>query len=163
MERNRAKRRKCSYHIETSQPVVSAWWEHCSFMGKDTNMMSASLASSWCIHGNCEQVSSVIFFFNSVIVYLLGFSFYEKWFLLAFVVATKTNLVLSKMVVCRPIGFLKEFSVIVDMTSISLNPLRANPTKWSNTLKQFVRDLPKNCLSVFDHFVGLAHIELKIL
>ena len=37
-----------------------------------------------------------------------------------------------------------------------LNPLSANPTKWSNTLKQFVGKLPKNCLSVFDHFVGLA-------
>ena len=29
-------------------------------------------------------------------------------------------------------------------------------TKWSNTLKQFVGNLPTNCLSVFDHFVGLA-------
>ena len=37
-----------------------------------------------------------------------------------------------------------------------LNLLSANPTKWSNTLKQFVGKLPKNCLSVFDHFVGLA-------
>ena len=36
-----------------------------------------------------------------------------------------------------------------------LNPLSANPTKWSNTLKQFVGNLP-NCLSVFDHFVILA-------
>ena len=37
----------------------------------------------------------------------------------------------------------------------ALNPLSANPTKWSNTLKQFVGKLPTNCLSVFDHFVGL--------
>ena len=37
-----------------------------------------------------------------------------------------------------------------------LNPLSTNPTKWSNTLKQFVSNLPKNCLSVFDHFVKLA-------
>ena len=36
------------------------------------------------------------------------------------------------------------------------NPLCANFTKWSNTLKQFVGNLPTNCLSVFDHFVGLA-------
>ena len=35
-------------------------------------------------------------------------------------------------------------------------PLSANPTKWSNTLKQFVAKLPTNCLSVFDHFLGLA-------
>ena len=37
-----------------------------------------------------------------------------------------------------------------------LNPLSANITKWSNTLKQFVGNLPTNCLSVFDHFVRLA-------
>ena len=35
-------------------------------------------------------------------------------------------------------------------------PLSASFTKWSNTLKQFVGKLPTNCLSVFDHFVGLA-------
>ena len=38
----------------------------------------------------------------------------------------------------------------------AINPLSANFTKWSNTLKQFVGKLPTNCLSVFDHFVGLA-------
>ena len=37
-----------------------------------------------------------------------------------------------------------------------VNPLSANPTKWSDTLKQFVANLPTNCLSVFDHFVILA-------
>ena len=42
----------------------------------------------------------------------------------------------------------------------SINPFGANPTKWSNTLKQFVGKLPTNYLSVFDHFVGLA---LKVL
>ena len=31
-----------------------------------------------------------------------------------------------------------------------INPLSAIPTKWSNTLMQ------RNCLSVLDHFVGLA-------
>ena len=36
-----------------------------------------------------------------------------------------------------------------------LNPLSANATKWSNTLKQFVGNLPTNCLSVFDYFVKL--------
>ena len=35
----------------------------------------------------------------------------------------------------------------------NIKPLSANPTKWSNTLKQFVGNLPTNCLSVFDHFV----------
>ena len=37
-----------------------------------------------------------------------------------------------------------------------LNSLSANLTKWSNTLKQIVGKLATNCLSVFDHFVGLA-------
>ena len=44
-----------------------------------------------------------------------------------------------------------------------LNPLSTNPTKWSNTLKQFVGNLPTNCLSVFDHFVGLPFKELNFL
>ena len=37
-----------------------------------------------------------------------------------------------------------------------LNPLSDNITKWSNTLKQFVHKLQRNCLSVIDHFVRLA-------
>ena len=42
-----------------------------------------------------------------------------------------------------------------------LNPLSANPTKWSNTLKIFAGSLPTNCLGVFDHFVELAFKGLK--
>ena len=42
-----------------------------------------------------------------------------------------------------------------------LNPLSANSTKWSNTLKQCAS--ATNCLSVFDHFVKLALKGLKIL
>ena len=38
----------------------------------------------------------------------------------------------------------------------NVNPLNANPTKWTNTLKLFVGKLLTNCLSVFDHFVKLA-------
>ena len=37
-----------------------------------------------------------------------------------------------------------------------INPLSSNPTKWSNTLKQFAGNLPTNCLSVFNHFVKLT-------
>ena len=44
---------------------------------------------------------------------------------------------------------------------MNVNPISANPTKWSNTLKQFVDKLPTNCLSVFDHFVNLALKGLK--
>ena len=39
---------------------------------------------------------------------------------------------------------------------LMIKPLSANPIKWSNTLKQFAGSLPTNCLSVFDHFMGLA-------
>ena len=41
------------------------------------------------------------------------------------------------------------------------NSFKANFLKWSNTLKQFVGNLPTNCLSVFDHFMGLALKGLK--
>ena len=37
-----------------------------------------------------------------------------------------------------------------------LNPLSANPEKWSNTLKQIVGNLPTICVSVFGHFMNLA-------
>ena len=42
-----------------------------------------------------------------------------------------------------------------------LNSLDANPTKWSNTLKQFVGNLRTNCLSVLDYFAILALKALK--
>ena len=45
---------------------------------------------------------------------------------------------------------------LVTFTEEIFNPLSANLTKRSNTLKQFVAKLPTNCLSVFDHFVKLA-------
>ena len=41
------------------------------------------------------------------------------------------------------------------------NPLSANFTKWSNTLKQSVGKLLTTCLSVFDDFVGLVLKELR--
>ena len=37
-----------------------------------------------------------------------------------------------------------------------MNPLSTKPTKWPNTLKQFVGKLLTNCLSVFGHLVKLA-------
>ena len=36
------------------------------------------------------------------------------------------------------------------------NHVSTNPTKWSNTLKQFIGKLATNWMSVFDHFAGLA-------
>ena len=46
--------------------------------------------------------------------------------------------------------------VLIELTLCYLNPLSVNHTKWSNTPKQFVGNLPMICLSVFDHFVRLA-------
>ena len=46
--------------------------------------------------------------------------------------------------------------ISINLIDLYLKPLSANPTKWSNTLKQFVGKFPTNCFSVFDHFVGLA-------
>ena len=43
------------------------------------------------------------------------------------------------------------------------NPLSISFTKWSNTLKQFVGHMLMNCLSVCDHFVGLALKGLRVL
>ena len=50
------------------------------------------------------------------------------------------------------------YHIFVDFSNIDcyLNPLSANPTKWSNKLKQFVANFSTNCLSVFDHYAGLA-------
>ena len=44
----------------------------------------------------------------------------------------------------------------------NINPLSAKFIKWSNTLKQIVGNLPTICLSVFDHFSGLALKGLRI-
>ena len=41
-------------------------------------------------------------------------------------------------------------SLLMKHDNLVFNPLSANPTKWSNTLKQFVGKFE------FDHFVGLA-------
>ena len=50
-----------------------------------------------------------------------------------------------------------------DILNYEVNFLSANPTKWSNTLKQSVGNFPTNCLSVFDHFVKLALKGLRQL
>ena len=49
------------------------------------------------------------------------------------------------------------------LSSITIiNLLSANLKKLPNTFKQFVDNLPTNCLSVFDHFVKLALKELTL-
>ena len=71
------------------------------------------------------------------------------------------NLVWVKLLIKTYNFFLKkttkqDYFMILPSIFLIFNPLSANLTKWSNTLKQFVGKLPTNCLSVFDHFVGLA-------
>ena len=59
----------------------------------------------------------------------------------------------------RPVLLLQVFIKIIRRV---INPLSANATKWSNTLKQFVGNLPTTCLSLFDHFVKLTLKGLKL-
>ena len=37
---------------------------------------------------------------------------------------------------------------------LKVNPLRANPTKWSDTLKQFFDKSQGVCLTIFYHFLN---------
>ena len=48
------------------------------------------------------------------------------------------------------------------LSFLDVKPLSANPTKWSNTLKQFLGKMPTNCLSVFDYFVKQALKGLRL-
>ena len=55
----------------------------------------------------------------------------------------------------NPESFTFQLFNLLLLFACDFNPLRANPTKWSNTLKQFDK-LSTSCLCVFDHFAGLA-------
>ena len=56
----------------------------------------------------------------------------------------------------KKISTLPHWEIIVAFVLLHVNFLIANPTKWPNTLKQFVSKLPTNCLSVFGDFKKLA-------
>ena len=63
--------------------------------------------------------------------------------------------------ILEKIGFGTDFIewikvLLNNQQSCVINPLNANPEKWSNTLKQIVGNLPTIRLSVFDHFMNLA-------
>ena len=86
--------------------------------------------------------------------FLLNFSFYlisKKLFFYTDKILT-ANLLQHMFTLSN----LKWFSYFKFHAKFHSNTLSANLTKWSSTLKQFVGNLPTNCLSVFDHFVGLA-------
>ena len=53
-------------------------------------------------------------------------------------------------------------SLLIRLNSLNSNPFSANFTRWSNTIKQFVGNLPTNCLSAFDHFMELLFKVLKV-
>ena len=61
-----------------------------------------------------------------------------------------TKFTVNQPSVLNPIQFIRH------KTKDIINHLSTNFTKWSNILKQLMGKLPANCLSVFDHFVGLA-------
>ena len=44
-----------------------------------------------------------------------------------------------------------------------INPLSANPAKLQKHTQTIRRQKPTNCLSVFDHFVGLALKGLMLI
>ena len=56
--------------------------------------------------------------------------------------------------------FLQKFT---PSSTRQINPLSANPTKLPNTPRQFVGNLPMNCLTVFDYFAKLAFKGLRLL
>ena len=56
----------------------------------------------------------------------------------------------------KKISTLPHWEIIVAFVLLHVNFLIANPTKWPNTLKQFVSKLATNCLSVFGDFKKLA-------
>ena len=67
---------------------------------------------------------------------------------------------------CTWVQFLYSFHKIIQRIKrifCDLKPLSANFTKWPNTLKQFLGNLPTNCLSVFGHLVKLALKGLNII
>ena len=59
---------------------------------------------------------------------------------------------------CSKLLCLQEFVTnLLYQFTVPFNPSTTNPTKWSNTLKQFVGNSQQlNYLSVFDQLVGLA-------
>ena len=68
-----------------------------------------------------------------------------------------------KLCLVKLVEFNCQFVIIFSIRLMLINPLNANPEKWSNTLKQIVGNLPTICLSVFDHFMNLALKGLKTL
>ena len=50
--------------------------------------------------------------------------------------------------------------IVEKLNKLNINRLSANPTKWSNTLKQLSSALANELFELFDNFVGLARKRL---
>ena len=126
---------------------------------------------------NTNQVSKNIYFFLVLFFYALLHYFRQK--------ESKISLVCTGLIFCslyctilwlcklktslsgdiesNPGPPQKNQNKLFSICHWNLNPLSANPARWSNTLKQFVNKLPTNCLTVFDHFVKLVLKGLIVL
>ena len=119
-------------------------------------MLLQALARCWALHmvvditlfvffdSRFQIYKETIFLFIFAIFYIFSLTQRCKNFWLYFNNFEKSNSC-AKFFFCRS-----------HWNELCVNSLSANPTKWSNTLKQFLGKLPTNCLSVFDHFVKLA-------
>ena len=102
----------------------------------------------------CDSSPSLFKLQSGILPLLIKLVFYLKTTFLSkleFFLWTKLleNFVLAKYLI--PITV-----TLIIISNIKLNPVSTNFTKWPNTLKKFVDNLPTNYLSVFGHFVKLA-------
>ena len=68
----------------------------------------------------------------------------------------KLNTIQNLKIWQRNKNLVKLVIITISFSISDPNRSKRQPHKQSNRLKQFVSNLPTNCLTVFDHFVGLA-------
>ena len=73
----------------------------------------------------------------------------------------KITIIIFSLYSVLPVRVNDQPNAHVQVNFVFVNPLSANPSKLSNTLKQLVGKLPTNCLSVFERFVGLTLKRLQ--
>ena len=76
---------------------------------------------------------------------------------------TYFDMVPQKCVVCAKPQTDGKWNSVHGIVSRWVDVVSVNTTKWWNTLKQLVGNLSTNCLSVFEHFVGLTLKIVKIV
>ena len=149
---------------KTSSPKVISIVTPSCFLQSNKNLRSdlaghqPSISMSWenlflfCVHHFVRHYSSFaliwLFFQQSDLALLMH---YRNWKLRKF---GTTSFFLQSNKNQGDISVIWTLRLLCKQTSV--NPLSANPTKGSNTLKQFIGWQPTNCSSVFDYFVGLT-------